>query len=389
MRSLAGVCLFSVIGVGLPSQTTHLVGPGGLPQIRDALAVAAHGDTILVQPGTYAHFACSLAVTIRATAPGSVVVALNGAFPPPICASTFCAPTQGPTVFALPSAATAHVVGLVFEPTVGLQLGTYHHVVVTGGRVTFDGCRLEASNRNALSVYDAAVHLQNCVVRNFNGFGHALYGLRAHVTATDVWFLGGSAVLSSQHDGVQLHDSRFVGSNLLVQGGSSILGGPGRALHASHSEVWIADSSLGAGDCAVYAYSTTGRIDRSTLSLAAGCAGQLPNGPVVGVERLLIPSNGQPLTMLVRTEPNALVAIHAAQQLGTTSAPGLLEQPFALDLSSLFLAGVYLADANGEVTASWNLPPAQFVGTPLWLEAIALLPNLPIQVGPVVGGIIR
>jgi hypothetical protein len=99
--------------------------------------------------------------------------------------------------------------------------------------------------------------------------------------------------------------------------------------------------------------------------------------------------NGTTFTMNVRTEPNTLVAVHASNGLGTVQVPGVFEQPIALDLSAFWLAGVYASDANGDVSASWNLPAGMFLGEPLWLETIAFVPSLPIQVGPVVGGIIR
>jgi hypothetical protein len=54
------------------TQTTRLVGPAGLAQIRDALAISSPGDVIQVQPGTYAQFTVSIGVTIRALIPGTV-----------------------------------------------------------------------------------------------------------------------------------------------------------------------------------------------------------------------------------------------------------------------------------------------------------------------------
>ncbi|MFN7588416.1 MAG: hypothetical protein ACK501_02705 [Planctomycetota bacterium] len=47
-----------LLAAGALAQTTHLVGPGGLAQIRDALLIAAPGDLVLAQPGTYAQFHC-------------------------------------------------------------------------------------------------------------------------------------------------------------------------------------------------------------------------------------------------------------------------------------------------------------------------------------------
>jgi hypothetical protein len=400
MKELALFCLIPVIAVGLPSQTTHLVGPGGLPQIHDALAVAAPGDTLLVQPGTYAHFTCAVGVTIRAQVPGSVAVVYDPAFAPPGCLNDFfCANLQGPTWFSPPTGQTVHVVGVDFEPTVvpGPTI-VRHRVVVSSGRVTFDHCTLRADFRTALSVQDAALHLQDCALQNLNGTGFALYAIRAHVTATGTEFVGGDAALSTPPDAVQLYDARFVGSHLTLRGGDTFLTADGRALYASNSDVWIADSTLTsvAGTCPLVTTYSTGRIARSVLLPTMGAGGYLcasgpvlPSGPVLGVERMGPLQNGTTFTMNVRTEPNTLVAVHASNGLGTVQVPGVFEQPIALDLSAFWLAGVYASDANGDVSASWNLPAGMFLGEPLWLETIAFVPSLPIQVGPVVGGIIR
>lgn len=95
-RTFAG-CLPLVVAVGLPAQTTHLVGPGGLPQIRNALANAAPGDLIHVQPGTYAQFDANVGVTIRALVPGTVTIAYDIAFAPAGCsANPFCGVIEGP-----------------------------------------------------------------------------------------------------------------------------------------------------------------------------------------------------------------------------------------------------------------------------------------------------
>ena len=48
---LAAACTFAVLSSVAFAQTTILVGPTGLPQINDAIAVANDGDVILVEPG--------------------------------------------------------------------------------------------------------------------------------------------------------------------------------------------------------------------------------------------------------------------------------------------------------------------------------------------------
>lgn len=391
MPKLAPLCLLSVVAVGLPSQTTHLVGPGGLPQIRAALAIAVPGDTILVQPGTYAHFHCAAGVSIRAAVPGSVTVAYQSAVESPAClANPLCAGLLGPTEFLLPAGQTAHVVGIDFAPTVDLAHNNRHRVTVLGGRVTFEECVLSANSIHALFVRDASVHLQACAVRNIGANYSALRAIDAYVSATGCEVTGGDNVFALAPHAVELTGSRFVGSDLDLRGGNIQFGQDGSALYADNSEVWIADSTLFAqpGTCAVAAFNTTGRIARS-VQTGAGCPAPLAGGNVLGVERLTSLMNGTTFSMHVRTEPNQIVAVHASPRLDTVTLPGAFEQPVSLDLTAFWLAGVFLADANGDVTASWNMPAGMFVGETVWLETIGIGPSFPIQVGPVVGGIIR
>lgn len=74
MRTSLIACLLPAVAVGIPAQSTHLVGPGGYAQVSDALAVAAPGDFIHVSPGTYAPFTVTFGCTIRGLVPGGVQV---------------------------------------------------------------------------------------------------------------------------------------------------------------------------------------------------------------------------------------------------------------------------------------------------------------------------
>ena len=56
------------------AQTTHVVGPGGHAQIQAALAAAAPGDVVIVHPGNYPSFQCTIGVTIRAAVNGTAFV---------------------------------------------------------------------------------------------------------------------------------------------------------------------------------------------------------------------------------------------------------------------------------------------------------------------------
>lgn len=391
-----------LLATPLLAQTTHLVGPGALPQIRDALAIAAPGDVILVQGGTYAHFTATVGVTIRALVPGAVFVHYDPAYAPPGCLSSpLCAVFEGPTRFQLPLGQTAHVVDLTFQPNqVATTPGLYarHRVQVNGGMVTFDGCRIEAGDDTALAVTGASVELQDTIVASVSNLltGHGLFANGSTVNATGCTFRGSTAFgISTPGDGIQLSASTLVGSNLQVLGGLPVapfgtIGGA--AVRAdSTSKLWLADSTLNGGGttCALIALPTSGRIDRSTVSPTGGSCTVLPAGLVVGVSRTAPLQNGATFVMHVRTDPTTLVAIHASLGLAPVTIPGLFEQPAELDLANFWLAGLFVSDGNGDVTASWNMPAGMFVDTPVWLETISIGASLPIQIGPVVGGIIR
>mgnify|MGYP001367833140 CR=1 FL=1 len=383
----------------LCAQTTHLVGPGGLPQIRDALAIAAPGDVIRVAAGTYAHFTADVGVTIRALVPNTVSVRFDPAFLPPNCSVDLnCLFHSGPTRFMPPSGQAVHVVGLTFEPTAttitGLDLR--HRVFVESGTVTFDDCTIQAQDRPVLSVWSAQLHLQRCnlVGTGSNPTATALFTTDADVIAVDSVFRGSNllGLVFSGH-GATIRTSTLKASGCQFLGGTPLFGGlGGHALTTdAQSRIWISDSTLtgGGGQCAIAGVPAVGHIARSTLvQTAAGCAALLA-APVVGVERPTPIQNGASFDVLVHTEPNTLVAIHASPRLAHVEIPGLFAQPIALDLTSFFLAGLFVSDGNGDVTASWNMPAGQFVDETIWLEASAWLPGQPVLVGPVVGGVIR
>ena len=109
-----------LFAAGALAQTTHLVGPGGLAQIRDALLIAAPGDLVLVQPGTYAQFHANVGVTIRAAVPGTVVVAYDASVLSAVCSSDpFCLVVESRTRIAPPAGQTVHCEGLEFARAAG------------------------------------------------------------------------------------------------------------------------------------------------------------------------------------------------------------------------------------------------------------------------------
>ncbi|MBX3462940.1 MAG: hypothetical protein KF830_07200 [Planctomycetes bacterium] len=379
------------LSLPLAAQTTHLVGPGGFPQIRDALAVAVSGDVLHVQPGTYAHFTCDVGVTIRALVPGTVLVEFDPAFMPPGCATSFaCLNEQGPTRFQPAPGEAVHVTGVDFRPNQVnvLIFQLVHRVVVTGGTVTFDSCSIQATGRIALEVSESNVHLQSCVVAGQGGLATGLVANTAHVIAVDTTFSGSPLTgggLGGQ--GAVLHHSTLKASGCAFTGG---INEPGLSVNP-WARVWLSDSTLagGSGGCGLVGTPAVGLMARSTITASSPGCPTLTTAPLVGVTRPTAIQNGMTFSLLIRTEPNTLVAIHASPRLAHIEIPDLFAQPIALDLSAFFLAGVYVSDGNGDLTASWTMPPGQFVDETLWLETIAFVPSSPIEIGAAVGGLIR
>lgn len=404
MRSLLVCCPFAVAAVALPAQATHLVGPGGFAQIRDALAVAAPGDRIHVQPGTYAHFTASVGCTIRALVPGSVSVAYDAALQPPGCTTNpSCWTQEGPTRLSPPAGQTIHVVGLNFvgnESPGGFLYPIRHRVAVESGRVTFDQCSLQASNTDALSVLDANVHLQACqlavvpVATSLPTGGVGLYGTNCDVTAIDSAFTGGygSGLSSQPGDGIVLNNGTLHGSGLVIRSGTLLFPFGSNAAYALRGggALFLSDSQL-IGGCPIQWSGTALELSRCTLT------GTSPNCPTVtasphtqlGIARPSPLTPGAPFALTFRSEPNAFVAIFAGGGLGRLDLPGLLAQPSWLDDTQSFLVSIVFADAQGLATASWPIPAGPGIADQqLWWKGLSGF-TLPFQVSPPAGGIAR
>ncbi|MEZ6037824.1 MAG: hypothetical protein R3F29_10115 [Planctomycetota bacterium] len=399
MRRLSLLCLpAAVVAVQIPSQSTLSVGPGGFPQIRDALAAAQPGDTLLVQPGTYAHFDATIGVTIRAAVPGTVEVVYDPAFTPPGCQmSLVCMSTEGPTHLAPPSGQPLHVIGLNFLPTatpIGL-LNAFHRVAIDSGTVTMDDCVIRSAGSSALSVTDAVVSLQGCTIRNESANGVFSSGALldgATVTMVDCTVIGGPASpgLYPGGDGLRVIQSSVHASGLLVRGGSSQMQAGGPAVRAASGAIWISDSQLEAGNaaCAVAVTSAVVQLARCNVVNASLSCGQPATAPLLGVHRPQPLTLGGTFVLEFRTDPNGFVFLSASPDL--IGAP-LLEtvQPLSLHPASLVFAGVFFADANGVASGAWNVPnnPA-LVDATLWFQGATGF-SFPLQMTPVAGGVMR
>ncbi|MBL9078180.1 MAG: hypothetical protein JNL08_11790 [Planctomycetes bacterium] len=378
----------------LLAQTTHQVGPGGFAQIRDALAVAAPGDEIVVAPGVYAQFSATVGVTIRASTPGAASVVYDLAFAPPGCLqNALCATFQGPTLFQIPTGQTAVVSGLRFLPTTQATPvpGVFvRHRVVVAGIVTFEACDFAADDVTPLNVGQGShVSLIGCTLVGGGATltAHGMSVTLATVTAVGSSFTGNAPVTSAPGSGIDMPSgAKLHGSELVVTGGASSFG-QSPALRASASTVWLADSVLTGGGtaCPIAASGGSLGLARTVLAPTAGCP-VLPNRSLLGVDQPTPPTNGTAYTLHFQTDPNLPVFVYAANAIGSASLPGLFEQPICL--GGVFFAGAGVADGNGLLSLSWPMPAGAFVGTPLWLQGVSGA-TLPLQLSPLTGGIVR
>lgn len=386
------IVAFVAFAAGALAQTTHLVGAGGLPQIRDALAIAAPGDVVLVQPGIYAQFTANVGVTIRAAVPGTVVVDLNLAVLPPTCTGT-CMANAAATRFLPPPGQAVHCDGLQFVTSPLTVFGVFHRVLVDGGTVTFTNCTMRSIYSHALSVTQARVHLQNCTLECL-GTGNGWPPLAAYtstISAVRCSLTASQTTLSIAGAALWLRGSSLQGSQLQLRGGLMGFGGGAAALDLdATSSAWISDSQLtgGGGACPVVNNGGSGRIDRSVLLPSLASCTSLPTAPVLGIDSTTPPQAGAPFVVDFRTVPNQLIGLYASGTLGNGALPGLADQPLGLDSANAWFAGLVTADANGFASSAWTLPNGPFVGVPLFVLGVGLAPPR-VELSPPVGGVVR
>ncbi len=384
------------------AQTTRVVGPSGFAQIRDALLVSQPGDTVLVQPGTYAHFDVTIPVTVRAAQPGTVDVAYDPAIAGPGCLNfSLCAAFQGPTRIGPPAGTTAHLVGLRFQPNTVPAVGgivVRHRVVVTSGRVVFDQCEMRATGATPLFVQNAEAHLLGCVVEGLGPFDqtHGCVLQSASMTAVSTSFVGGSAAGAGLQAGVGivLTQSRLHASAILSRGGDHAFGGTGGAALSCDgaSQFDVSDSAfvagLGGSPCLMTGSGVAGsRAARSQVGQGPFCSVPIA-ADVTGASRPMPIVLGVPFTVAATTGPFFPVAFFVAPRLGSAVVANVRER-VSLDLGSTFEAGVLVADAAGSAVATWNVPnDPQLVGFQLWVQALSGAAS-PFSLSPLVGSIVR
>ncbi|MCB9879390.1 MAG: hypothetical protein H6835_17485 [Planctomycetes bacterium] len=400
--------LLALLGAAAPAsaQTTFLVGPSGLPQIRDAIALAAPGDVIVVEPGAYAHFELTIGVTIRAQQAGTVQIAFDPAFVPPGCTGSLtCLLGLGPTTLVVPPGQTAHFDGLDFvgnQFALPLQgLTAFHRVDIRGGTVVAEDCTFSTTGSSALSALDATLVLRHCSATTTGTSALIMTGLtatRSIVHAVDSSFTGSQFLFgfTPGNPGILLVGSELHGSGLTLtgqQGSPTGLGGPALVLQPSivtGARAWLEGSTLvaGPGACAVEANGQAVELDGCTLTQASTCP-STPSAQLLGVTQPQPLQLGTTFGLDYRSEPNGFVVVFAAPALARLSLPTLFAQPLLLDTSGSFVAGLVLADATGAASAAWSIPSApSLVDASFWFQGASGF-DLPLQLSPVAGGRLR
>jgi len=382
MRISLAACLIAVTAVGAPSQTTHLVGPGGYSQIRDAVAFASPGDIIEVQPGFYWNFHLKKHLTIRAQIEGTVDIGFDPQTP---------GPSQ--TVIAAPGTQPTCLVGLNFLPSQELLFGpVFHALHVLDGIVTIDNCTVRGAGNSALKVVSSEVHLQDCVVESVSTQGTAL-GVEAsfaRITCVGGEFLGGpSTTAGAARQALLLNSSLFHGSGFLARGGSSGAQGSS-AVQGSLGAVWISDAVVqgGVGACAFVGGGGPRLSRTSVLDNGTACPTAAMGNALIGVDRPAPLRIGNTFSLTLRTVPFDIVVLVANTEIAQQPIP-LVEQPLVVSLVGLVDAGFVVTGVTGVTTAQWAIPAdPNLIDLRLWFQAARGL-AFPLQVSPVVGGVIR
>lgn len=357
-RLSLSVVLAAVFAGAATGQTVHLVGPGGFPQIQDAVIAAAPGDVIHVQAGTYSTLFVTKGLTIRALIPGTVTL---GSYPV--------------SVFQPPANESVHLVGLRFP------------AALVNGSATFDGCTFDL-HVTSLTVQNGRAHLQDCVLAPPpNGFWAlpTVSLTNADVTVVDSRIEGMDALaFQAPASAIALTNSVLRGSGLIVRAGNGAPPTPAVTADAA-SRVWLSDSTV-SGDPASCPLSVAqGRHDRCTIT--PPCSG-IPAGFVLGARRLAPPQPGAPLTVEFRAAPNAPIGVIAALALELSAWP-TLEQSLLLPVATAYPVTTLIADATGLAAGAWLIPANPLlVDREIWLQGFSGSPGL-LQASAVLGGLVR
>lgn len=402
------VLLATAIATSVAAQATHQVGAGGFAQIGHALAIAAPGDLIVVQPGTYLPF--DLYIGVRIVAPAGATVT-------PTIGASFSSDLH------VPAGQKAALVGLEFRtvssypPAIApVQLSVAGHAVFAdcqfqsvnadnegsavtcNGDVQFDRCLWRGLD-DCLTVEGGFVELNDCDLRGLwqvynQGPAHAIVALGGVVRVFSSTLRGSDGDQSISCPGnaaiVLAPSARLLIADSTVTGGDGFYPSctpPPGIINQSTAAVLHARSNItgGMGGVGWPPVITQGPPFQGP-ALAAALAGGL--GPVAGPEV----GSSYDVTVFGPIGCCAAIGMTFERELATPVSfatpivhfsPG---QVFAYQWGAI---GTPLPNwpAFGAMTVNVPLPGSAF-GLEFWLHPL-VWDGATFQVGPTLGGVVR
>lgn len=402
MRSLPLGLLFAA---GLGAQTVIKVGPGELPQISHAIAIAAPGDVIEVAAGNYLPFNLDKALTVRA-APGAVV-------------NVTALATLATTRLRPPAGSVAALVRLNFINPQSTFGG--NETRIERGTVFCEDCGFESPPNftvGALNVENATAVLRGCLLVG-NGvlagragsYNPGLVCRNGEVFASDSSLRGSNTTFDSYGgggEGARLSASIAHFVRCTIEGGrqmACIAGPPGRGIYAvGETRLWLADCTVrgGSSACGVgeiglhHAAAEPARVARNTIVGGAGTTG---TGPAVlgttqadtllGLGAATQPLvRGAPYRIDYVTQPGWPVLVLVGLELQARSEP-LVHEPWLLAGPGFGTLAIVVADGAGN--ASWQTTVPALPGlldARLFIQGLTFL-SLPFHAAPPLGGVVR
>jgi hypothetical protein len=399
--------LFLLLG-NSAAQAVHTVGPTGHAEIADAIAAAAPGDLIVVEPGSYLPFAVPIGVRIVApdgatvtTPPGGFGIPWEHDVHPPAGQQATIVGLEFRTNPVYPPAeppVALHVTGNVaFADCVFHNWPDYPHAAVTcDGDVQFDRCEW-SSVHDAMVVLGGRVEANDCVFR----------------AETVMWAPPGASCLVAHAGQVTLHSCDLRGSP--ASSPTSLIGAPAIRLDGLAS-LRLADCVVAGGSSITWASTAIHNQSpnpvlhaRSTVTGGSGLLLQVPplygTGPGYFGPQQATPRIGG---LAVATGPqvggtyyattiapwNSPVALVLAFERTEAIAVPFAAEPVHFDPATATLIAIATATdfvAWSEYGAcTWlvgQLTPAMFGGE-FWLHPLVFDGTL-FQVGPTFGGLVR
>lgn len=391
----------------LAAQTTHNVGPGGHPQISDAIAAAQPGDLILVQQGSYLPFDLTIGVCILAPAGATVTTPPGGGGLP------WVHPIQPPagqhaqivgltfvTNSAYPPAeppVTVHATGnVVFADCVFRNWSDYtSNAVICNGDVQFDRCQW-------LGVWDCLLVQGGRVVANSCSFSPSRV----------IWAGWDTKCIVASGGELRLNFCTLHGSD--ANGQPSSIGSTAIQLSGTAS-LTVADCSITGGNSittpSIGITNNTTTPVRHARSLILGGTGVLSHVPTQvgpgpgfsGPEQstLLVGGGGsaagprlgsQYLCSVVGPANSITLLVLSLERAPATTLP-LIAGPVHFDPTDAFVlaAGVTndYSGWPGNAACIWSTVTltAPMLGRQFWLHSL-LWDGALFQVGPTCGGVV-